>query len=200
MSANVRCPSCNRKLQIKERLLGQSIRCPACETSFIAEERGNGSPREAAEPADEAPHQSDPSPAAQRQQPEAQARESTPIPSLALRADVSGTPGSIGRFAIRSVLGQGGFGTVYRAHDPVLDREVALKTPRPGTQGAERLVLEAKAAAKLRHPNIVAVYEAGAAGDDLFIAAEYVEGETLADKLQRGPVEMTTAAQLVRSL
>ncbi|MCC7419390.1 MAG: protein kinase [Planctomycetaceae bacterium] len=106
----------------------------------------------------------------------------------------------MGRFRILAALGQGGFGTVYRAHDPVLDREVALKVPRLGTSGAERLILEARAAAPLRHPNLVAVYEAGADGDDLFIATEFVEGETLAEYCQAKPVELRAAATWVRDL
>ncbi len=63
--------------------------------------------------------------------------------------------GTLGRFTIRGVLGQGAFGTVYRAYDPILDRDVALKTPRRGTTDngrAEQLVSEAKSAARLRHP------------------------------------------------
>jgi serine/threonine protein kinase len=110
--------------------------------------------------------------------------------------------GALGRFQIRTLLGQGAFGTVYRAFDP-LDREVALKTPRLGADGAERaerLILEAKSAARLRHPHIVAVYEAGAAGDDLFVACEFVEGQTLADRMQRERVELAQAVGWVRSL
>src|SRR5262249_32341033 len=70
--------------------------------------------------------------------------------------------GRLGRFELRTVLGEGGFGRVYRAFDSTLDREVAVKVPiLPPDQPAlvERFQREARAAARLRHPNIVAVFE-----------------------------------------
>ena len=83
-----------------------------------------------------------------------------------------------GRFEIQERLGRGGFGTVYRAYDPLLDREVALKVPRLVDRESqhELFLHEAKSAARLRHPNIVAVFECGIVGDDPFIASEFVEG------------------------
>lgn len=106
----------------------------------------------------------------------------------------------IGRLQILAALGQGGFGTVYRAWDPILNREVALKVPRGVGKAGERLILEARAAAPLHHPNIVAVYEAGADGDDLFIATEYVEGQTLVDPISGKEVDSSLAAEWVKSL
>ena len=94
-------------------------------------------------------------------------------------------PKQIGRFQVRGFLGAGAFGTVYRAHDPQLDREVALKVA-PATQSAERLQRfrrEAKAAAGLRHPNIVPLFEAGTADGHLFLASAFVPGTTLEDAL-----------------
>ena len=77
----------------------------------------------------------------------------------------SWAPDKIGRFKLRSVLGSGGFAVVYLAEDPLLNRMVALKVPRPhalvDTDLRRRFVVEAQAAAKLDHANIVAVYEAG---------------------------------------
>ncbi len=115
-------------------------------------------------------------------------------------APASPVPGNIGRFRILAALGQGGFGTVYRAHDPILNREVAIKVPRPDTRGTERLIREAQAAAPLRHPHIVAVFEAGADGDNLYIASEYVAGQTLSDRVGTAPVSTQLAAEWVRSL
>jgi WD40 repeat protein len=91
-------------------------------------------------------------------------------------------PTSIARFQIREKLGEGGFGSVYRAYDPVLDRETALKVPHGSSnikRQYDRILKEAKAAARLRHPNIVAVFEVGSALERPFIAAEYVKGRTL---------------------
>src|SRR5262245_17831953 len=73
--------------------------------------------------------------------------------------DDKGVPGRVGRFIIRERLGAGGFGTVFRATDPELDRDVALKIPHQSTSNQprrlERFGREAKAAARLRHPHIV---------------------------------------------
>ena len=79
-------------------------------------------------------------------------------------------------------LGRGGMGMVYRAHDTVLDRPVAVKVltdPSLGEDGRAHLLREAQAAAQLNHPNIVAVYDAGEAENRAYIVMELVEGETL---------------------
>ncbi len=109
----------------------------------------------------------------------------------------------IGRFVIESNLGQGAFGTVYRAFDPVLAREVALKVPRFAPEDGEmlrRFLREAKAAARLRHPSIVGVFESGEAGSTYYIATEFVEGEPLSDLLERERPSIETAVDWVRQL
>jgi tetratricopeptide (TPR) repeat protein len=96
-------------------------------------------------------------------------------------------PGAtIGRFVVTGLLGRGGMGVVLSAYDPMLDRRVAIKLLRPGAfpgvsehQGKARLQREAQAMAKLAHPNVVAVHDVGAVGEQLFIAMEYVDGQTL---------------------
>jgi predicted Ser/Thr protein kinase len=92
-------------------------------------------------------------------------------------------PGTvIARYRIVSRLGAGGMGVVYRAHDAQLDREVALKLLRvgeDGTEGRTRMLREAKAAAKIRHPNVVTVYDAGEVFGRVFIAMELIDGVTL---------------------
>ncbi|MBL9100741.1 MAG: serine/threonine protein kinase [Myxococcales bacterium] len=86
----------------------------------------------------------------------------------------------VGRYVILSRLGAGGMGVVYAAHDPELDRKVALKLLRGGADPADtvRLLREARALAKLAHPNIVAVHDAGTLAGEVFIAMEYVAGVT----------------------
>jgi ABC-type oligopeptide transport system substrate-binding subunit/tetratricopeptide (TPR) repeat protein len=86
------------------------------------------------------------------------------------------------RYRLGAELGRGGTGVVYRAHDTLLDRDVAIKVVSSatlGTGGRARLLDEAQAAAKLNHPNIVGVYDAGEANDESYIVTELVEGETL---------------------
>lgn len=109
----------------------------------------------------------------------------------------------IGRFQLESALGQGGFGRVYRAYDPVLDREVAIKVPKFSTadqQQVDRFLQEAKAVARLRHPNIVMVFEIGQSGDEVYITSEFVDGMPLSTRLKENPPSFRQAAQWVRDL
>ncbi len=111
--------------------------------------------------------------------------------------------GRLGRFSLHEELGRGGFGVVYRAYDDVLEREVALKMPliaRDDVQATERFRREAKAAARLRHPNIVVVFDSGNVEDRPFIASEFVHGETLGRIIDRGPIDYRQAAAWIRDL
>ena len=86
------------------------------------------------------------------------------------------------RYHLKAELGQGGMGTVYLAHDTVLNRDVALKlvsSPRLGTDGRSRLLSEAQTVAQLKHPNIVTVYDAGEVEKQPFVVMEYIQGDTL---------------------
>jgi tetratricopeptide (TPR) repeat protein len=94
----------------------------------------------------------------------------------------------VGRYTLQAAIGHGGMGAVWRAYDPELGRAVALKRVRAGASDGDRarLVREARAAARLQHPNIVAVYEVGDTGGEPFLAMELVEGDTL-DSWVRSP-------------
>ena len=99
---------------------------------------------------------------------------------------------AIERYVITGLLGEGGMGRVYAAFDPELDRKIALKVLRPtlSTNHAElcaRLLREAQAAARLSHPNVVAIYDVGSVGSQVFVAMELVEGATLRGWLQETP-------------
>ena len=89
----------------------------------------------------------------------------------------------VGRYRILERLGVGGMGVVYRAHDPQLDREVALKLLRSARvangEGSLRMLREAKSVAKIRHPNVVTVYDAGEVDGRVFIAMELMRGTDL---------------------
>jgi eukaryotic-like serine/threonine-protein kinase len=93
----------------------------------------------------------------------------------------------IGKFEILAALGRGAMGTVYRARDPALDRPVALKTIAPellsNVDALARFQREARAAARLQHPNIVTIYELGNVEGSLFIAMELLEGMDLAEAM-----------------
>ncbi|HEY0133479.1 MAG TPA: serine/threonine-protein kinase, partial [Nannocystis sp.] len=104
----------------------------------------------------------------------------------------------VGRYVVLNPLGAGGMGVVYAAYDPQLDRKVALKllhieaVSRSGVtqsriDGHTRLLREAQAMARLRHPNVVAVHDVGSYGERVFIAMEFVEGSTLKSWLRSQP-------------
>ena len=94
-------------------------------------------------------------------------------------------PESLGRYQVRALLGRGGMGRVYLAHDPLLGRDVALKVlPRSLAEHPDRrarFLVESRAAARLNHPNITTIHEIGEADGTDFIAMEYVQGQSLAE-------------------
>jgi serine/threonine protein kinase/tetratricopeptide (TPR) repeat protein len=108
-------------------------------------------------------------------------------------------PARIGRYAIERKLGQGGMGVVYAAHDDRLERTIALKTLSSlasDDTARQRLWREARAAASVNHPNICQIYEIGEDGGRLFIAMELLQGEALAERLQRGPLSPSDAVPI----
>ncbi|HET6341255.1 MAG TPA: protein kinase, partial [Gemmatimonadota bacterium] len=131
-----------------------------------------------------------------------------PVPSPgSSRLDLS-TGQTVGHYEILEPIGAGGMGTVYRAHDTRLDRDVALKflPPHLTYSGAQvRLLVEARAAATLEHPNICTVYEIGESQDGRpFIAMALCQGRTLKERLAHGPLPLkeaiAIAAQIARGL
>jgi tetratricopeptide (TPR) repeat protein len=101
---------------------------------------------------------------------------------------------NIGRYVLLDLVGRGGMGEVYAAYDPELDRKLALKLLHrdaeqraSATRARARLLREAKSIARLSHPNVVVVHDAGTVADRVFIAMEFVEGSTLAEWLRESP-------------
>jgi eukaryotic-like serine/threonine-protein kinase len=92
-------------------------------------------------------------------------------------------PQRVGRYSVLRRIGRGGMSTVYEAYDPELDRRIALKLVTAwdanGDQGPARLVREARAMAKISHPNVAPVYDVGVYDDAVFIAMELIDGPTL---------------------
>ncbi|HVV15651.1 MAG TPA: protein kinase [Polyangia bacterium] len=101
---------------------------------------------------------------------------------------------ALGRYVVLGLVGRGGMGEVYAAYDPELDRKVAVKLLRvkPGNgvslvEGRQRTLREAQAIARLSHPNVVVVYDVGTFADQVFIAMEFVDGNTVSYWLQAQP-------------
>lgn len=171
----VRCQHCNQKIRVVDSRLGTFIRCPSCHEQTLAAGFDNDT-------------------SAAVKTPFADNRDAkNSLEKLLLRDHQnSEPPGSvcpkkIGRFEILRKVGEGGFGIVYEANDPQLGRTIALKAPSFGRDDQRRIrrfVTEARSAARLHHPNIVAVYENGETPEgQLYIASEFVKGLTLKDIL-----------------
>ncbi len=133
---------------------------------------------------------------------EADARESQAL-SLPSTVQKTGStapmPPKLGRYDLRALLGSGGMGHVYLARDPELDRSVAVKLLAPqltsDPRWRARFRREAKAASAIDHPNIPTVHEVGAEGERLFIAMEYVRGESLRARLRSGALALDQALE-----
>jgi WD40 repeat protein/serine/threonine protein kinase len=111
----------------------------------------------------------------------------------------AGVPKRIDRFELIERLGSGGFGTVWKARDPELDRLVAVKIPRRGQLTAtetEQFLREARAAAQLRHPGIISIHEVGRDGDTVYIVSDLVEGISFADFMVGQRITAREAARL----
>ncbi len=115
-----------------------------------------------------------------------------------------GTSGQRGRFYVQDCLGAGAFGVVYLAHDTLLDRRVALKVPKkarfPTPEHLAQFVAEARLAAQLNHPNIIAVYDVFEERDVVFMVMEYVEGQSLRSLMRGVPMNPIDAARLMEQI
>lgn len=188
-----RCPNCGRSLRIDERKVGQRVRCPACREPFtvsVLQFSDGGSAAPSLEALETKSGQS------------GETSSVSDATASGTRGSSELTIGKIGRFELKSALGEGAFGTVYRAYDPILDRQVALKVPKFDTdrKKVRRFVREAKAAASLHHPNIVAVFESGETDGQVFIASEYVEGTPMSVRIKGERPDLRRSAEWVASL
>jgi hypothetical protein len=116
---------------------------------------------------------------------------------------VRGSFGTLGRFQLRELLGDGGSGQVFQAYDPRLDRDIALKVLKltePGERVKQRFFREARAAARLDHPNIVSVYDAGCDDDRCWIAYRFVKGRTLFRIQGQQRLKLQPSVRIIRDL
>src|SRR5947208_5023773 len=114
-------------------------------------------------------------------------------------------PPHVGRYRIEKVLGRGGFGLVYLAHDGQLQRLVAIKVPHrklvDRIEAAEAYLTEARTVANLDHPNIVPVHDVGSTDDcPFFIVSKYIDGTDLATKLKQSRLSLNEAVELVATV
>ena len=173
-------PSCTHTSRVAETAVGKTAKCSRCGRAFVVP----------------------PSAAATAVKP----TTDDAGPRLAKPATASTPLQHVGRFVVRAKVGEGAFGAVYRAYDPHLDREVALKVPHAAVldspKRVERFLREAKAAANLRHPHIVPVFDAGTDAGRHYIAAAFIDGTKLADAVEAsdGGLDFDRAARLVREL
>ncbi len=128
----------------------------------------------------------------------------TAPPQMPARSPAEGlAPGlRLGHFQIEKKLGAGGMGEVYLATDLALDRPVAIKVLPAGTTSGtarDRLIREARAQARVSHPNVAHIYFVGEEDGRLYFAMEYVAGRTFADRVAAGPVPVEEALALIRS-
>ena len=117
--------------------------------------------------------------------------------------DLSGT--KLGKYDVQEEIGRGGMGAVYRAYDPTLGRRVAIKVLAPHLTWEqtfiERFVREAQAAAQIKHPNIVTIYDVGQEGNWHYFVMEHLEGRTLTEVIQRqGQIPAQQAVDILRQL
>jgi serine/threonine protein kinase len=188
MRLQVRCPNpaCSRTLTIEEIALLSVARCLACGRLFTAEDALSGSSS-----LSEVPQSPD-------------ALRDGFISQAIARPLPPGTPLQAGRYQIRARLGTGAFGTVYLAHDPWMNRWVALKLPHASNlqnpRHRERFLAEARAIAGLSHPRIVRIYDAACDDSQAYIASAFIEAQSLARVLARTNLDFPRAADIVRQL
>jgi serine/threonine protein kinase/formylglycine-generating enzyme required for sulfatase activity len=130
------------------------------------------------------------------------AGEGEPVSAAAGNAEI---PPHVGRYRVRSLQGDGGFGRVYLVFDEQLERQVAVKVPHrklvPGPEAAEFYLAEARAAARLDHPNIVPVYDVGSCPEyPCFIVSKFIEGRTLAQQVKMQRPSFAEAVRLVTTV
>jgi len=121
--------------------------------------------------------------------------------TLDVQLPVGDLPRTFGQYELLSEIGRGGMGVVYCARQEGLDRTVAVKMILAGhlasPEHVRRFHSEAKAAAKVRHPNVVHIHEVGQLHGQDYFAMDYIEGDSLAERIGKGPVDVSTAVELV---
>ena len=178
-----------------ERLAHHVERCPACETALQSLDDVTDSVLRQLQQNSEAETPALPEAVLDRLRRVPGDGGEIPVPSPSI-------PRRLGKFELLEELGVGSFGHVFRARDTELDRIVAIKILRAAglatREDLDRFVREARSAAQLKHPGLVAIYDTGQTADGMFyLVEEFVAGATLANRLRAGRFDFRQAAELV---
>jgi serine/threonine protein kinase len=197
------CSECGKKLPVRPEAAGRRVRCPSCGRIVavppVGVARASGASHAGAgagalaPPAPLPPTQLD----LPRGEPVTPAEGLDPLASAELcdflaPAQAADEIGRLGPYRVLQILGAGGMGVVYRAEDPLLQRQVALKAMLPALAASasarQRFLREARAAAAIEHDHIVAIHQVGEDQGIPFLAMPLLQGEALDERLQREPV------------
>lgn len=188
------CPACGQMLRISERQMARMIRCSKCAYVFEAGQTraSSNSSIELYPAADSVETVVN---ARLETQADGQQKVTTDRPEQA--------PRTLGRFQLKRLPGHGGFGKVYLAFDPQLERNVAIKVLTAAGNSPiriQRFMLEAKSAARLKHPYIVPTFESGKEESRYYIASEFVEGSLLSDEATQKSMDERAAVACIQKL
>ncbi|HEY7423478.1 MAG TPA: protein kinase [Gemmataceae bacterium] len=193
------CAGCGKPLRIPEELAGKKVQCPYCGRAVSApatvreEEPAGTMPSEGAETAVLPPtwenEAGDAGPVPPAATPQQRRTEYGQFCAFLAPPQAADELGRLGPYRVLKVLGVGGMGVVFRAEDPQLQRPVALKAMLPALAANEaarqRFLREARAAASIKHEHIVTIHQVSEDRGAPFLAMEYLEGESLADRVKR---------------
>jgi WD40 repeat protein len=212
LAITFRCGRCNHRLSVKEESAGKPCKCPHCgHVTRAPAPDPSVTAASPPRPAVASPPKTDPeatlsrapsgglarheTEAGDRPEPGASTSTSGPVPTLnellGLLAPPQGPDeiGRLGGYRVQEVLGKGGMGVVFRAEDPLLKRQVALKIMLPALAAVEtsrlRFLREAQAAAAIEHDHIIAIHQVGEDRGIPFLAMPLLRGESLEDRLRR---------------
>lgn len=199
-----RCEKCSQTIRLKRGRLGTRIKCPSCGAMILLSEtrseEGKLETLDFQNPAVETSMET----SMESSVPESDSAHRVEDPSkTAITSSEEPFAQTIGRFRLVRKLGRGGFGEVWEALDSHLGRKVAIKLPifpLSDQKRSRRFLTEAQAAARLAHPNIVAVYDAGVIESQHYLAIEYVNGKSLDALVSESPLSPSDSAQLVTRL
>lgn len=195
MAVTIQCPNCCLAYQVREESLGARKTCKNCGTTFTLEMKADQTvgPTASDSPAPPRPLRGS-GHTGKGHEISAPAEPSAAVGSM---------PKKVGPYVVRRRLGEGGMGEVWLAHDPNLSRDVAIKTLpsrfAADQQRLQRFLREARLAAKLHHQNTVTVYQVGQEENLVYIAMEYVDGQSLDKAVSPGqPMEWREATRAIR--